>query len=331
MKSAILSVQEYFVGLGAAWDRFWFAPRDPAVLCVIRIVTGLLLLWTHAVWSLDLLAFFGPEGWIPPEMTDRLHAHRMAVGFFGYVTAPWAVWTFHAASLTAFFLLTIGLFSRVAAVWAYLAALQYALHITPGAFFGLDKINLLLALYLMLGPCGARYSVDRWLRVRRGVEPADPDELPESWTANLAVRLIQVHLCVVYLFGGLGKLQGDLWWDGAATWFAVANVEYRSLDMTWLAGHLWLSELLAHATVFFELFYCCLVWNRWTRPLVLLTALGVHGFIGLAMGMPEFSLAMLTANAAFLPTGLVRGLLDPIGRRLDALGPTAGADAEEAE
>jgi hypothetical protein len=85
--------------------------------------------------------------------------------------------------------------------------------------------------------------------------------------------------------------------------------------MTWLAGHLRIAEMLAHGTVFFELFYCCLIWSRWARPWMLLSAVGVHAFIGLAMGMPEFALAMLTMNVAFLPTGLVRGLLDPVSKR----------------
>lgn len=321
----INAVRNYFGELFGAWDRFWFDPSDPAVLSAIRVVTGLLLLWTHLIWSIDLMAFFGTEGWIPPEMQQRMSAPRLAFGFFDLTQAPWAVWTFHGLSLIAFLLLTLGLFTRTAAVWSFLAALSYALHVTPGAFFGLDKINCLLAMYLMLGPCGARYSLDRLLKIRSGKEERDPDYLDPSWSATFAVRLIQLHLCVIYLFGGLGKLQGNSWWDGSATWFSVANVEYRSLDMTWLGNYLWFSELLTHSTVFFELFYCCLIWNRWTRPWMLLTALGVHGFIGLAMGMPEFALAMLTANAAFLSAGFVRGLLDPISRRLGGMFAGSGA------
>lgn len=319
MKGAFASVRRYFAELSAAWDHFWFAPADPAALGAIRVVTGLLLFWTHLVWSLDLASFFGPQGWIAPELHERLVGPRLAIGFFDLTQSPWAVWGFHAASLAAFALLTIGLFSRTAAVWSFLAALSYALHVTPGAFFGLDKINCFLAMYVMLGPCGARYSVDRLLRVRRGREEPDPDYLDPSWSANLALRLIQTHLCVIYLFGGLGKLLGRMWWTGEAIWLSVANVEYRSLDMTWMASWLWLAELLAHGTVFFEVFYCCLVWSRWTRPWMLLGAVGVHAFIGLAMGMPEFALAMLTMNAAFLPAGLVRGVLDPISSRLGGM------------
>lgn len=327
MKAAFAATKSYLTGLAGVWDRFWFAPSDPAVLSAIRVLTGMLLLWTHTVWTFDLLAFFGADGWFPPEMVDRQTAGRIALGFFDLTQAPWAVWTFHVLSLIAFFLLTIGWFSRIAAVWSFVAALSYAQYVTPGAFFGLDKINCLLVTYVMLGPCGARYSLDRLLNLRRGSVDPDADAVPGSWTATVAIRLIQLHLCVIYLFGGLGKLQGNLWWTGEAIWLSVANVEYRSFNMTWMADWLWLAELLAHATVFFELFYCCLIWNRWTRPLVLLTAVGVHGFIGLGMGMPEFALAMLVANMAFLSTGFVRGFCDPVSRRL--AGPLTKPSSKE--
>lgn len=315
MRAAWTAARGHFGELFAAWDRFWFAPVDPAPLCAIRVLTGVLLLWTHAVWSLDLAAFFGSEGWLPTDLYGPLHERRLAVTYFDFIEAAWLRWIVHVVNLVAFFLLMVGLFTRFAAVWSFFAAINYALAVSPGAFFGLDKINCLLVMYVMLGPSGARYSLDR-IRRMRGGDRGDP---APSWTANLALRLIQTHLCVVYIFSGLGKLQGNSWWNGTATWFTVANVEYRSLDMTWLSGSLWLVDLLTHATVLWEVFYCCLVWNRLARPWVLLTAVGVHGFIGLAMGMPEFSAAMLVANMAFLSPGFVRGVLDPIARRVAGL------------
>ncbi|TWT41568.1 HTTM domain-containing protein [Botrimarina hoheduenensis] len=315
MKNLFAAFRGYLTDLIAAWDSFWFTPVDPAVLSAIRVVTGALLLWTHLIWTLDLGAFFGPEGWVAPEIAAATHVGRMTIDIFPWLGGGWLLGLFHAFSLIVFFLLMIGWASRVVAVLAFVLAVMYATHVTPGAFFGLDKINCLLAMYTLLGPCGARYSLDRLLRRRRG-ENADP---PASVSANIALRLLQLHLCVVYLFSGLGKLQGVRWWDGTATWFAVANTEYRSLDFTWLANHLWLVDLLTHATVFWELFYCVIVWPRLARPWVLLTAVGMHGFIGLGMGMPEFALAMLVANAAFLSPELVRGLLDPVANRVAGL------------
>ena len=75
----------------------------------------------------------------------------------------------------------------------------------------------MLALYLIFGPCGARYSIDRLWRLRRG-----NTEVPASSTANLAIRLIQVHMCIIYLFSGIAKMQGEPWVTGEASWLSFA-------------------------------------------------------------------------------------------------------------
>ena len=170
----------------------------------------------------------------------------------------------------------------------------------------------MLAMYLMLGPCGARYSLDRVLKMRRG----DTDDPPHSASANIAIRLMQLHLCIIYLFSGVAKMQGENWAAGTAVWWAVANYEYQSLDMTWLADLPVLVALLTHVTVFWETFYCCLVWNRYARPIVLWTAVGVHGGIALCMGMITFGLAMIYANLAFLRPETVRRWVDPLASRV---------------
>lgn len=53
------------------WTEFWFAPGDPTTLGFIRIVTGLLILYTHLAYTLDLQAFFGRYGWYGKEYIDR--------------------------------------------------------------------------------------------------------------------------------------------------------------------------------------------------------------------------------------------------------------------
>ncbi len=73
---------------------------------------------------------------------------------------------------------------------------------------------------------------------------------------------------------------------------------------------LFVVDFLTVATVFLEIFYCCLVWNRWLRPWVVLAAIGMHLFIGFAMGMWTFALIMIYANMAFFPTTLIRRWCD---------------------
>jgi hypothetical protein len=53
------------------WADFWFAPSDPTTLGFIRVITGLLLLYIHLTYSLDLQAFFGKYGWYGARYSDR--------------------------------------------------------------------------------------------------------------------------------------------------------------------------------------------------------------------------------------------------------------------
>src|SRR5262249_44452880 len=147
----------------------------------------------------------------------------------------------------------------------------------PAALFGLDQINIMLTLYLTIGPSGAALSVDRWLAQRRA---AKPTPAAPSAGANLALRLIQVHMCVISLFAGISKLQGPSWWTGEAMWRAFANLEYQSRDMTWLAWHPWVINVMTHFSVLWEVSFCALIWRPRWRPLVLAMAVVLHLGIG---------------------------------------------------
>ena len=181
----------------------------------------------------------------------------------------------------------------------------------PEALFGLDKLNVVLTLYVAVGPSGAALSLDRWLARRR--RPGLPVHPAPSVAANFALRLIQVHMCIVYLFAGLSKLQGVPWWNGQAMWLAFGNLEYQSADMTWLAWHPLLVEFLTHITILWEVSFCVLIWIPLFRPLVLATSLVMHLGIGASLGLWTFSLIMLAGCASFLPPG-------GIGRIVAALG-----------
>jgi hypothetical protein len=316
----IASLRNYAGDVWAAWNEFWFTPTNPATLSAIRVLAGAMLFYTHLIWSLDLESFFGQRGWLPPHLQQELSAFmggpealpRWNWSYFNQIDSPALLWTVHIAALVVFFLLMIGLFSRVMAVLAFVAAISYSNRITPGAYFGLDTINCMLAMYLTIGPCGARYSLDRLWRLRRG----GSDQVPASVTANLAIRLIQLHMCVVYLFSGLGKVRGPEWWFGEAAWYSFANLEYQTWDMTWLGDYPLIVNFMTQLTVFWELSYCALIWPRLTRPWVLLLAIVMHGGIIVALGMPTFGLVMLIGNLAFVSPWLVQKVFDPVARRI---------------
>jgi hypothetical protein len=53
------------------WVGFWFPASDPTTLGFARVVVGLLVLYTHLAYSLDLQSFFGKHGWYSAEFVQR--------------------------------------------------------------------------------------------------------------------------------------------------------------------------------------------------------------------------------------------------------------------
>ena len=67
----IAATRDYLGEVWDAWNEFWFTPTSPSTLSAIRVLAGAMLLYTHLVWSFDLNAFFGPQGWLPTELMQE--------------------------------------------------------------------------------------------------------------------------------------------------------------------------------------------------------------------------------------------------------------------
>jgi hypothetical protein len=275
-----------------------------------------------------------PEGAYYEEYKARWGADPRSVYSMGesswsiwfHVTDPDAMMAIQVVTVLVSFLFLIGFCTRLTGALTWLAALSY-MHRTPTSLFGADTMIAVMLLYLNLGPCSAVLSVDRWLsrwwskRREQGSAPAaDAAALSPpsaSVSANLALRLMQVHLCFVYASAGLSKLLGLTWWTGTAVWSTMANPEFAPMQSGWymealrfLGQHRWLFELTMNTaglfTLFFEISYAYLIWRPRTRWLMLWMAFVLHGFIGVFMGLKTFSLMMLTMNLAFVPPETMR-------------------------
>jgi hypothetical protein len=256
-----------------------------------------------------------------------------------HVTDPAAMNVIHGLVVLVAFLFTIGLCTRLTSALTWITSLWY-IHRDPVLLFGVDTMMVILLLYLMIGPSGAALSVDRliarwWSKAKprvvnrwralygrpalpaAAIAPAAYSPTPvASVSCNFAIRMLQVHLCFIYLASGLSKLQGPAWWNGTAVWGTLANFEFAPMAfevghvqvyndfLRLLGGHqLLLDGFLTGACLFtltFEIGYAFLIWRTRTRWLFLAGAMILHGFIGLLMGLKTFSLIMLVMNMGFL-------------------------------
>lgn len=287
-----------------AWNQFWFEPADPLMLGVIRLLTGWMLFYNLLVWTLDLEAFFGAEGLQPLQAVRQLYVGRHVFCFWLWLDES-LLWPAHYFCLLVAAMFCAGLLTRVTSILAFLITISYSQRV-PIANFGFDQILGMLCLYLCLAPSGAAVSLDRLITrwrssaVHRAVDGSTAAPPVRKFaSARMSIRLIQLHLCAIYLWAGFAKLKGPSWWTGEAMWRVIANQEYQTTDLTWMAWVPWLPYLIAHVTIIWEIFFTVLIWNSRLRPLVLAIGVGMHVGIGLFLGMWTFGLIMTFAYLAF--------------------------------
>ena len=271
-----------------------------------------MLLYIHGIWTSLLPNFMGRDAWINGATIRQLHYGDWGWSWLFYVDSLGWLYLHQLLAMAACLAMTLGFLTRLAVPVAWWMTLMVC-HRMTGALFGLDQVVMMLSMYLMWSHCGSVWSLDYWLgRTRRSrwwYPPPGP-----SVANNVASRLIQLHVCVIYLFGGLSKMRGEMWWDGSALWFSVVNFEYQSWDLTWLGHFPILIGTATAATLFWETFYCALVWPRLTRPLTLAMAVLVHGGIAAALGMWTFGTMMIVANLAFIDPGSCRRVVSRLFR-----------------
>jgi hypothetical protein len=340
-------------GFLAGWDWFWFAPRNPTTLGLIRIFTGLILLYIHLSYSFGLMEFVHPEkawvdrpafeylrnespsygvsnDWYPPTSADRLAPGQFSWSIYFHLEDDTAIWAVHIFFILAMALFTLGLWTRLTSVLTWIGVLQYVER-SQQTLFGMDSMIVLAAFYLMIGPAGAALSLDHWLaRRRERLLRGDPNyRLPvePSLLANLAIRLMQVQFCLMYFAAGTAKLLGSTWWGGTALWGTVANYEFAPFyvpgyesALRALAQNrpLWEFAMTSGAifTLALELGFPFVVWYPPMRWVMVTGAVMLHTGIGVLMGLTTFSLIMLALVASFIPSEAVEKVLARLQRLL---------------
>lgn len=327
-------LRDLWTFLKVGWDRFWFAPRDPTTIAVIRFLTGTVMVYTHLVTLSIALDLIGAHAWVDmqalntvlsgehlqeirqknPRLAEEILPYRFFSVYYYLPQQDWLIFSLHCFFVIAMVTFTLGLFTRISNFLAWFGHLSYTTRGFIG-WFGLDTVLLMLSFYLLFTNSGATLSLDRLLKESRKLRgerkplPSWRDLLlapaPPSWSANLATRLIQVHMCIIYACAGLAKLQGGTWWAGTAVWITMMTEEFTPISFEWIA-HLgrhtwwWVSAILVAFTLFLEIGFPFLIWTRFWQPIMLFLAVVVHGGIGVIMGLGSFQVAMLTGCASFI-------------------------------
>jgi hypothetical protein len=288
----------------AAVARFFTEPARPHPLGFFRLgvsalaVAQVLLLWPVL---LQLYGNFGFIQWAVVEAEADLwlpSIGKLALALHPYgVSSAACVYGVFVLYLLSLVGLLAGWRTRLCGVCAWLL---HSLTVNSGisSLYGVDTMLHICLFYCAWMPVGDAFSAD----VRAGRRSSVP-----SFMANLSLRALQLHLCIIYLNTGLAKAAGEQWRNGEAVWRAVMQPQFAVFDMAWLADAPLVALLMCWSVVVVELGYPLLIWPRRTRALWVSATAALHLGIGLLMGLWMFSLMMVLMNlSAFGPALLPR-------------------------
>jgi hypothetical protein len=268
--------------IAAATD-FVAAPASARPLAAFRIGAAAVLLAQAVMIAPHLFLFFGTRGIVQKDLMDVLvAAARPRVSWISNDNS--ALLACFGAYIVALHLLLFGWHTRAAAIAAWLLHLSLKTSGNASAY-GVFEFTTIALFYCAIFPVAAAWSID----ARSGTEKP-------SASARLALRVLQIHLCIVYLSSGLEKLSGVQWRNGEAMWRAIMRPSWEPFDLSWLAFHPSVALLGCWATLAIEIGYAFLVWPRATRRWCLLATIGMHCGIAVILGLWSFSALMIVYN-----------------------------------
>ena len=152
-----------------------------------------------------------------------------------------------------------------------------------------------------------------WWVVGRRAKTAEPRILLDviaNIVHNGALLVIMAEACLIYATAGWYKIQGTRWQDGTAVYYPL-HLDYFSpwpalADLLSASGTMVM--LVTYGTVIVQVAFPFTLFNRRVKNVLLAAMIAEHAVIAVVLGLPFFSLAMIAADAVFLPTPFLRRL-----------------------
>lgn len=276
-------------------ERFLFAPASATPFAALRIGLAATLLAQalqvapvfHALYHHrgllrgPLMDTFGPEH-LPPLgrlwswLSVSAAAESLLLGLLAALYVAGLLGTL------------VGWRTRASTCAAWLLHLFFML-LAYHTNYGVDALANMFLFYLLWSPAGEALALDH----RRGRAPDRPRA-----TSRLLLRVMQVHLCIAYLFSGVEKASGEQWRNGEAIWRSLTAQGYATFDFQWLAQVPWLAVVAGWLVLIVEIGYPVFIWPRRTRTAWIGAVVAMHAGIGIFMGLHVFAALMIVLTVS---------------------------------
>lgn len=290
MSELTQTIRSFFTDLWRGWETFFFAPRDLLSAGVFRFLFAANAFTMYAIRFYNWKFYFTDEGFLPAEGALRVLPDVFRPDIVWAPGTPAAAFAMNIGLLVALVFLMAGVLPRLSALIGFIlhiALVQRNFAISYGA----DFINTFMFFALIFIRSGDRFSIAAKLR---GAQRPRLDEGSLSQLLSSAgVRVMQIQLCIIYLYTGLEKMRGDAWWDGTAIWGVIGNQQLAFVNSMWVRDWPMILGAMTFITLLFEIYFAPLVWAKPTRKWILLIGSGLHLGIAFSVGLFFFSFGMM--------------------------------------
>jgi hypothetical protein len=272
--------------------------------------------------SPTFLVWYGHTGIMPLDILKKVFWHGQARFDLLMLSAnDWTSQAYLYSLILAAVSLMLGFASRFSA--GYLAMGFVSLyHHNPYIFNAGEALFRLNSIFLTFAPSNEHYSIDSWLRAKRGLAEYPPLRCP--W----AQRMIQLQLTLAYFGAFWTKMLGPQWRDGTAVYYASRFAELINFPLP-LLDQMWFCRISTWTVLFIEFAGFTLIWFKPLRPYVLLALLLLHLGIAYLFILPFFQFLFMITLVTFLEPELINqmkeiglGVLQQAGSFITTRKPT---------
>ncbi len=305
MKALWTKARAWLARILGPWNRFWFAPSDARPVGIMRILLGIIAIWTHLSLLDELPHILGPDA----ELWQPLSAIRWAsFSFYDHVTSTDQLYGLHIALVLPLVLFTVGLGGRFSNLMA-LVVLASVHHGNTWMLNAGDRLVRLWMLSMLFVPATRAFSLDAWILRKLG-------RSPKATLPVVTQRLVQIQLAWMYMATGLAKAEGSTWHDGTAVYYALNAEVFQRFPgllpdtvLAWWPIYAFLA-LGTWVTLIWEIGFPFMVLWRPTRLLALALGVFIHGGIAAGMMVASFSFASVWGYWAFLDQDKLSAYID---------------------
>ncbi len=294
-----------------SWCEFWFAPQDLYNVSLFRFLLGLSMLVMYLMRASEFDFFYLNNGVMPvAQALDAMPAgYQTTVPFF--LTSDVGIHWQGIAHLLLLTLFTLGVFGR-SLTWLLFVINLGLIQRNISIVYGADLFGNFWLFYLSFADHNRYFSILNWFRKQK--VRAERAVLQSDMLTTMAIRLIQIQLCISYAYTGIEKLKGSAWWEGTAVWYVIGLDDLVPHDFAFMQNFPVIVALLSMSTVVFEIYFSFAVWNKKLKYPWLAAGFLFHLGTALLMDLHFFFLVMVSSYLVFLPP--MRGPLSALQTRL---------------